>query len=99
MCLGVPGEIVELSSEHEDLAQVDVGGVRRTVNVALLADAPIVLGDWVLIHVGFAIARIDESEARLALASLRMLGADGELDELGSSASLFDVPDGWEATP
>lgn len=68
MCLAIPGQIVEITDEHKHLARVDVGGVYRVVNVGLL-DAPeddetVAPGDWVLIHVGFAISRIDEEEAR-----------------------------------
>lgn len=74
MCLGIPGQIVELLQEHEHLAKVDVGGVGRTINIGLLEDEGLVPGDWVLIHVGFAMSKIDEEEARLALASLQMMG-------------------------
>ena len=74
MCLGIPGQIVELLQEHEHLAKVDVSGVGRTINIGLLEDERLVPGDWVLIHVGFAMSKIDEEEARLALASLQMMG-------------------------
>ncbi len=74
MCLGIPGQVVELSDEHEHLARVDVNGVGRTINIGLLEDEGMQCGDWVLIHVGFAMSKIDEEEARLALASLQMLG-------------------------
>ena len=74
MCLGIPGQIVELLHEHEHLAKVDVSGVGRTINIGLLEDEQLVPGDWVLIHVGFAMSKIDEEEARLALASLQMMG-------------------------
>ncbi len=74
MCLGIPGQIVELLKEHEHLAKVDVSGVGRTINIGLLEDEQLVPGDWVLIHVGFAMSKIDEEEARLALASLQMMG-------------------------
>jgi len=67
MCLGVPGQILE--RVDSDLARVDFTGVRRTVNVAFTPDAE--PGDWVLVHVGFALARIDEDEAR---ATLELLG-------------------------
>jgi hydrogenase expression/formation protein HypC len=66
---------VELSDQHEHLARVDVNGVGRTINIGLLEDERITVGDWVLIHVGFAMSKIDEEEARLALASLHMMGA------------------------
>ena len=74
MCLGIPGQVVELLDEHEHLARVDVSGVGRIINIGLLEDEDVRCGDWVLIHVGFAMSKIDEEEAQLALASLRMLG-------------------------
>ena len=78
MCLAIPGRIVELSSEQAGLAKVDVAGVRRNVNVSLLAEEGIGSGDWVLIHVGFAMSKIEEKQAA---DQLRMLSALGE-DEL-----------------
>jgi len=66
MCLGVPGQILE--RVDDDLARVDFTGVRRTVSVAFTPEAE--PGDWVLVHVGFALARIDEEEARATLALL-----------------------------
>ena len=81
MCLGIPGQVVELL-DHEHLAKVDVSGVGRVVNIGLLEDEQVVPGDWVLIHVGFAMSRIDEDEARRALASLQLMGQayDDELE-------------------
>ena len=73
MCLGIPGQLVELL-DHEHLARVDVSGVGRVVNIGLLEDEHLQPGDWVLIHVGFAMSKIDEEEAALALASLQLLG-------------------------
>jgi hydrogenase expression/formation protein HypC len=75
MCLGIPGQVTELLVEHEHLARVDVSGVSRVINIGLLEDEPLGPGDWVLIHVGFAMSKIDEEEAQLALMSLRMMGA------------------------
>jgi len=95
VCLGIPGEVVELLDEHEHLATVDVAGVRRKVNIGLLVDEGVAPGDWVLIHVGFALARIDEEEARQAMAMLQLLG--GELDD--EVAAFARPPEGWEATP
>jgi len=74
MCLGIPGQVVELLASHEHLARVDVNGVGRIVNIGLLEDEALRAGDWVLIHVGFAMAKIDEAEAAMALDSLRMMG-------------------------
>ena len=87
MCLGIPGQITELMDEHEHLARVDVSGVGRVVNIGLLEDERLQPGDWVLIHVGFAMSKIDEEEARLALASLHLMGQayTDELDALWSS--------------
>lgn len=75
MCLGIPGQVVELDDGHADLATVDVSGARRVINVGLLDGEPVVPGDWVLIHVGFAMAKIDEEEAN---ASMRLLEAMGQ---------------------
>src|SRR5919108_1283641 len=59
MCLAIPGQIIEIPPERSHLATVDVSGVRRSVNIMMLADEAIQTGDWVLIHVGFAMAKID----------------------------------------
>ena len=87
MCLGIPGEIVSFDGDVPDLALADVSGVRRAINVALLDDEGLEVGDWVLIHVGFAMSKIDEAEARRALDMLRLMGAglDDELDALYAS--------------
>jgi hydrogenase expression/formation protein HypC len=86
MCLAIPGHIIEMVDEANRLARVDVAGVRRTVNVGLL-DAEVGadgggarVGDWVLIHVGFAISRVDEEEAAATLALLEGMGTDYELE-------------------
>jgi hydrogenase assembly chaperone HypC/HupF len=60
VCLAIPGRIIEFDAENANLALVDVVGVRRKVDLGLLADEPPVLGDWVLIHVGFAMSKISE---------------------------------------
>lgn len=85
MCLGIPGELIEAVPGQPDLARVDVNGVRRVINVSLLADEPPRPGDWVLIHVGFALARIDEREAASALEFLEGIGQAYE-DELAALA-------------
>ncbi|MGO9582491.1 MAG: HypC/HybG/HupF family hydrogenase formation chaperone [Acidimicrobiales bacterium] len=74
MCLGIPGEVVELLDSNRHLATVDVAGVRRNINVLLLEDEGLAPGDWVLIHVGFAMAKIDQAEAQSALESLKEMG-------------------------
>jgi hydrogenase expression/formation protein HypC len=74
MCLGIPGQLVELVESNEHLAKADVSGVTRVINIGLLEDEMLAPGDWVLIHVGFAMSKIDEEEANLALASLKLMG-------------------------
>jgi len=82
MCLGIPAQVVEIVDVEGELAKVDISGVRRDVSVALV-DGPVEPGEWVLIHVGFALARIDEDEARETLALLeRGVELQRELDEL-----------------
>lgn len=76
MCLAIPGKIVELSSEMAHLAVVDVTGVRRKVDLGLLQDDPPAVGEWVLIHVGFAMSRISEEQAEDQMRMLRVLGED-----------------------
>jgi hydrogenase expression/formation protein HypC len=76
MCLAIPGRIVEIVKERPQLAMVEVAGVRRQVNVDLLQDDPPGPGDWVLIHVGFAMSRISESSAQEQMRMLAMLGED-----------------------
>ena len=85
MCLGIPGEVVELHPDQPHLAKVDVSGVRRAINIGLLEDEDVRPGDWVLIHVGFALAKIDEEEAAAALSFLEGLGQAYE-DELAALA-------------
>ena len=83
MCLAIPGQIVEFSTEQPLLAKVDVGGVKRAINIGLLADEPLDLGDWVLIHVGFAMSKIGEQEARDQLTMLAALGEEQQaMDEV-----------------
>jgi hydrogenase expression/formation protein HypC len=96
MCLGIPGLITELDGVDGQYAWVDVGGARRRVNVALLTDNNAGPGDWVLIHVGFALARIDEEEAR---ATMRMLEgmADAYSDELSVMAQSASAQTGRTA--
>ena len=85
MCLGIPGQVVEIREREAGLAIVDISGVRREVSVALVDEptAPLRQGDWVLVHVGFALARIDEDEVQATLALLReAVDHQRELDEL-----------------
>jgi hydrogenase expression/formation protein HypC len=89
MCLAIPGQVVEFVDEENRLATVDVAGVRRTVNVALLDGdgSSAEPGDWVLIHVGFALSKVDEEEAQATLRLLEQMGAayEQELEELKAS--------------
>jgi hydrogenase expression/formation protein HypC len=74
MCLAIPGKIVEIVDEENRIAKVDVGGVKRNVNIGMLDDAS--LGDYVLIHVGFAMSKISEREAADQMRTLAILGED-----------------------
>jgi hydrogenase expression/formation protein HypC len=83
MCLAIPGKIVEISSDNQDSAFVDVVGVRRKIDLGLLQDDKPAPGDWVLIHVGFAMSKISEQEASDQMNTLRMLGEiDGAIQEI-----------------
>jgi len=98
MCLAIPGQIVEISAEQPLLARVEVGGVQRNVNIGLLDPGEVGAGDWILIHVGFALSKIDERQAHDQLRMLQAMGEDqlaieeirgytfadqdGELDEI-----------------
>jgi hydrogenase expression/formation protein HypC len=88
MCLGIPGEIIEIRETEPDLARVDVAGVRRMVNIGLLEGQPLAVGDWILIHVGFALSKIDEQEARAAMGFLESIGQayDDEIRALYESS-------------
>lgn len=88
MCLAIPAQVIEVIDHDKRLAQVDIAGLRRTVNVGLLDDEggahP---GDWVLIHVGFALSKVDEQEAQATLRLLEQMGSEfeQELEELKAS--------------
>ncbi|SDK28855.1 hydrogenase expression/formation protein HypC [Nonomuraea maritima] len=87
MCLGIPGELVEFGKDDAELAVVEISGVRRRINVGLLADEGLKPGDWVLVHVGFALSKISEDEAQAVLDALKELGQqyEEELDALRAS--------------
>jgi len=92
MCLGIPGQIVEIIDVGKKLAKVDVSGVKRQVNIACIVDqdhsVESCVGDWVLVHVGFAMSRINEEEAKKTLALLIELGeAQKEIESMKSSAN------------
>jgi hydrogenase expression/formation protein HypC len=83
MCLAIPGQVIELFPDQPTLAMIDVVGVRRKVDLGLLQDDPPVKGDWVLIHVGFAMSKISEEDALDQMRMLRMLGeADAAMEEV-----------------
>jgi hydrogenase expression/formation protein HypC len=92
MCLAIPGQVVEITDAANRLAKVDVAGVQRTVNVGLLdADgAGAEPGDWVLIHVGFALSKVDEEEAAATLRLLEGMGADYEQELMELRESLIE---------
>ncbi|MGA5535536.1 HypC/HybG/HupF family hydrogenase formation chaperone [Mycolicibacterium nivoides] len=88
MCLGIPGQIVEIADAASYMAKVDVSGVRRTISVRLLEKDMPEVDDWVLVHVGFAMAKIDETEALLTLAAVKKLGEayDTEIEAFDTSS-------------
>ena len=75
MCLAIPGKIVEIIDEENSIAKVEVGGVKRSVNIGMLDREDTRVGDYVLIHVGFAMSKVDEKEAEETLRLLKELGA------------------------
>lgn len=97
MCLGIPGKIIEITHPVNKLAMVEVMGVRREINIACIVDdehsVDSCIGDWVLVHVGFAMSRIDENEARLTLEVLQMLGeAQTELQAMRDADAALAMP-------
>lgn len=91
MCLGIPGQIIEITDAERLLAKVDISGVKREVNIACIVsdEHPVsaCIGDWVLVHVGFAMSRIDEDEASRTLQILEELGeVQEELDAMQQGA-------------
>ena len=97
MCLGIPGQILEINDPAQLRAKVDVDGVRREVSIALIGlDGPdgARVGDWVLVHVGFAMAKIDEAEARETLDQLKALGDmyEQELSDYSATIEGVDEP-------
>jgi hydrogenase expression/formation protein HypC len=89
MCLGIPGRIVEILDEDLMLAKAEVSGVRRNINIGLVhhEEGRVEPGDWVLIHVGFAMSKLNEAEAQSTLRALEEIGEayEQELEELKSS--------------
>ena len=87
MCLAIPAQVVELVDPDAAIAKAEMSGVRRDISLALCPEAKV--GDWVLVHVGFALATIDEQQARETLELLEQMGAayEQELDEIRASAT------------
>ena len=95
MCVAIPGQIVRLIPDT-DLATADVSGIKRNVNIGLVSHEGIAPGDWVLIHVGFAISKVDEQEARTSLEFLQSMGQAfrDEMAALSESDTLAAPPGG-----
>ncbi|MBW3615760.1 MAG: HypC/HybG/HupF family hydrogenase formation chaperone [Actinobacteria bacterium] len=91
MCLGIPGQIVDLAGVEQHKAVVDIDGVRREVNIGLVAgdEGGVAVGDWVLVHVGFAMSKIDEQEAQETLRGLRDMEQidDDHFEELPTAST------------
>jgi hydrogenase expression/formation protein HypC len=91
MCLGIPGKVVEINDDGPlRMARVDFGGVRKEACLAYVPE--VVLGDYVIVHVGFAISQLDEEEATRTLEMLRAIDAEGMAMELGSMADKASPP-------
>ena len=88
MCLAIPAQIRDVAGDEQGTGTVDIMGVRRKVNLKLLADDPPAIGDWVLIHVGFAMSRISEQQATEQLEMLRQMGEAGAAREEASGYSI-----------
>ncbi len=88
MCVAIPAQVVRLSQDDPHTATVDVEGVRRDVNIALVADEGVGVGEWVLLHVGFVLSKIDAEEAARTLEFMRELGSvyDEEIEALTGEA-------------
>ncbi|MEJ7749229.1 MAG: HypC/HybG/HupF family hydrogenase formation chaperone [Candidatus Limnocylindrales bacterium] len=90
MCLGIAGRVVELPEERPDFARVDVEGLVRDINVALMEEDPPKPGDWILIHLGFALQKMTEAEVASARATLSVLGEGNPLDTEGFETFFSD---------
>jgi hydrogenase expression/formation protein HypC len=96
VCLGIPGQIISIVDEVFQIASVEIGGVRRGVSLALVAAEGVAPGDWVLVHVGFAMSKINEQEAQETLHLLTEMGAaySDELRLLQESQAARHLTDG-----
>jgi len=93
MCLGIPGQIIEITDDARMMAMADVSGVRREVNVAVVTEGALddLVGRWALIHVGFAMALIDEDEAARTMEALRELGeAQEALEQMAAGDAALE---------
>lgn len=98
MCLGIPGKVVEIRDDGAlRMARVDFGGVRKEACLAYLPE--VVLGDYVIVHVGFAISQLDEEEALKTLELLRMIDEEGMAMELGAMAEVVPPAPGAAGAP
>lgn len=87
MCLAIPGKIVEIVDVDNRIAKVEVGGVKRNINIGMLGEDEAQVGDYVLIHVGFAMSKVDEHEAHETLRVLKEIGEfDLELEQFKTTA-------------
>ncbi len=92
MCLGIPGMVSRSEVGDRDFVEVEIASIRRMVHIGMLADSPIAVGDWLLIHVGFAIAKLPESEALSTIDFQARSGKDYR-EELDAFASLMEGED------
>jgi hydrogenase expression/formation protein HypC len=99
MCLAIPGKIVELVPGPESWAIVDVVGLRRRVDISLVAEDGAAPGDWVLIHVGFAMSKISEKAAEEQMQMLQLLGETASALEEVSGYGSGHPPEVWPGAP
>jgi hydrogenase expression/formation protein HypC len=97
MCVGIPGRVVDFDTDHPDLAMVDVSGMARPINLGLLSSETIEIGDWVVIHMGFALEKMTAEEASEAIDVLRTLGQGDEGDPAFADLAFSDP--GAESEP
>ena len=94
MCVGIPAQVVEILAAEKKSAIVEVEGVRREVSIVIVLDDGVKVGDWVLLHVGFAMSIIDEQEAEAQLDFMRMLGGvyEEEIEAFSAEVPSADAP-------
>lgn len=99
MCLAIPAKVIEIPDSESGRALVEVVGVRRHIDVGLLQDNPPMVGDWVLVHVGFAMSKISEEQARDQLHTLSMLGEDAAAQQEAQGYDMPEIVTPAEASP